>query len=96
MANYAKDAADRAKGLRAKNTEMGKLPIGGKPAKMGETYMSGPEGLHGRNGQYNEKAASDAYDHTMNIRESEAEDQEKRAGKNAGEIGKKWHESFDK
>jgi hypothetical protein len=95
MADFKQDAADRAKELRAKNKKMNDTnPIGGKSAKMDEAYPLGPEGISGRNGQWNTKAADAAYDHTMNLRESEAEDQEKRAGRNAGEIGKKWNEQF--
>lgn len=98
MADYAKDASDRARKLRSTNKAKDDAhPLGGKPAKMGETYMSGPKGIDGRAGLYNEKAASEAYDHTMNVRESEAEDQEersKRAGRSAGEIGKKWSDTF--
>jgi len=49
------------------------------------------------------KAAGDASDaairHVENLKESEAEDQEeraRRAGKDAGELGKQWNETFRK
>ena len=71
LQDYASKAYNRRKELQDKLDKYNSLPLGGKPTVMGEPYPG------------DEKAASDAYDHVQNMRESEIEDQTKRIKGNA-------------
>ena len=90
-ASYAKESDKEAAQLRSKNKEMSSLPIGGKSAKMGESFYFNKDGSAG-----DTKAASAAYDARMNQRESAAEDQEESSKRNSKAsrppMSKKWIE----
>ena len=78
---YAADAYQRMQEIAAALAQKQKNAtgmLGGKPAAMGETYMTGPAGISGRSGLYNDAAASQAFDATQNLRESELEDMQRR------------------
>lgn len=80
--------SDRAKKLRKEVKDRQDRPLGGKSVSMGVEYpLNGIPSVR--------KAAEAAYDHTQNMKESEAEDLEerdRRSGSNRPPMSRKWIE----
>jgi hypothetical protein len=77
--------SDRAKKLRKAVADRQDRPLGGKSYSMGLTYPANVGSAR--------KSAEAAYDHTQNMKESEAEDLEerdRRAKNSRPPMSKKW------